>query len=402
MSPQQQEHTESHLSSTKQPRQLLRMCQRHGDDLIVGLQEFIQHPWFRRVWVKQEVWAAENLIVMCADTMVSWEDLTQASHWIEELVPSQPSLASYQENVQPFVRPSIAERLRLTLRELPDPGGHSDADIITALTRTAYSNCSDPRDHVYGILGMTATNLTSSRTPHLSVNYHKSVSEVFQDVVRYVMARDQNLDILLLSGTYGRIAGQDLPSWCPDFSTTRQRREWLEPIKYADAATICPIYQLPGLEVTVLRMEGIHIANLDFSSVAKSFGTNSISVDIPSGELLKRTISLQCNPNVATNYPVSLSLPSGWNAHDLLVLGRMTGIPHILRRRNDGMYSYIGSAYLYTVPGGRSHTFRPLKGQYTYVGATYSHTDEGGIFTRAEHMECLRDVSVGWSDWLLV
>ncbi|KAK5725866.1 hypothetical protein LTR15_004056 [Elasticomyces elasticus] len=383
-------------SMSKEPGLPLRICRGHGDDLITGLEELTQHSWFRRVWVKQEVWAAENPIVMCADTVISWEDLTKAWDWIKELVPSRSGLASYRENLQAFVRPSIAERLRLTLRELPDPGGHSHADIITALTRTAYSHCTDPRDHVYGILGMTATNLTSSRTPHLSVNYHKSVSEVFQDVVRYVMARDQNLDVLLLNGTYGGlIAGSRLPSWCPDFSTARQRREWLEPMRNPDAAMICPTYQLPDSGMAVLRMEGIHIATLDFSAVLESSETNSISFDILLGEL-------QRYPKPATSYPVSLSLPSGWIAFDLLVLGRSTGIPHVLRRRNDGMYSYIGSAYLYTAKGRKPHVLRLRNGQYTYVGATYSHRDGGDIFTRTEHMECLRDVSVGWSDWLLV
>ncbi|KAK5689673.1 hypothetical protein LTR17_026177 [Elasticomyces elasticus] len=381
----------------------MQICNNHIDGLVAALREFTQHAYFRRVWVKQEVWAAEDLVVMSADLAVSWDDFTSAADWVEALVPSYPSLASYRENLQAFVRPTVAERLRVTLRELPDSTGHSDADIVAVLTRAASSDCSDPRDHVYGILGMTTTNLTSNRIPHLIVDYHKSISEVYEDVVRYVMARDQSLDILLLDGAYGGlIEGSRLPSWCPDFSTARQRREWLEPIKYADAATICPIYQLSGSGMAVLRMEGILIATLDFLAVPASFETNSISSNILSGELLKRTISLQCNPRIASNYPVSLSLPSGWIAHDLLVLGRLTSIPHVLRRRSDGMYTYIGSAYLYTAEGGKSHVLRPRNDHYTYVGATYSHTDEGGIFTRTEHMESLRDVSVGWSDWLLV
>ncbi|KAK4948258.1 hypothetical protein LTR10_012792 [Elasticomyces elasticus] len=386
--------------STCRPMQI---CNEHIDGLVGALREFTQHTWFRRVWVKQEIWAAENLIVMAADLAVSWDDLTSAAHWVEALVPTWPSLASYRENLQAFVRPTVAERLRLTLRELPDAAGHSDADIIAVLTRTASSDCSDPRDHVYGILGMTATNLTSKRTPHLNIDYNKSIIEVFEDVVRYVMARDQNLDILLLNGPYGGIIAESrLPSWCPDFSIARQRPEWLEPIKYADAATICPMYRIPGSGMAVLRLEGNHLATLDFSAVPKSSETNSISFDILSGELLKRTISLQCNPRTVTNCPVSLSLPNGWTAHDLLVLGRLTGIPHVLRRRTDGNYTYIGSAYLYTAEGGKPHVLCPRNDQYTYVGATYSHTNEGGIFTRTEHMECLRDVSVGWSDWLLV
>ncbi|KAK3648614.1 hypothetical protein LTR56_007441 [Elasticomyces elasticus] len=381
----------------------MQVCNKHIDGLVAALREFTQHAYFRRVWVKQEVWAAEDLVVMSADLAVSWDDFTSAADWVEALVPSYPSLASYRENLQAFVRPTVAERLRLTLRELPDSAGHSDADIVAVLTRTASSDCSDPRDHVYGILGMTATNLTSKWIPHLIVDYHKSISEVYEDVVRYVMARDQNLDILLLDGAYGGlIEGSRLPSWCPDFSTARQRREWLEPIKYDDAATTCPIYQLSGSGMAVLRMEGILIATLDFSAVPASFETNSVSFNILSGELLERTISHQCNPRIAGNHPVSLSLPSGWIAHDLLVLGRLTGIPHVLRRRNDGLYSYIGSAYLYTAEGGKSHVLSPRNDHYTYVGATYSHADEGGIFTRTKHMESLRDVSVGWSDWLLV
>ncbi|KAK4898429.1 hypothetical protein LTR27_004026 [Elasticomyces elasticus] len=225
MSPTYREHTGTDTTSSKPFVRHLRICQQHVEDLVVGLRAFVQHAWFRRVWVKQEVWAAEDLVVMCADFVISWDDLVAAYDWIEELGQSWPPLTTYRWGLEAFLRPSAAERLRLTLRELPDPGGHGVADLVTVLSRMAGSKCSDPRDHVYGILGMTATNLTIDRAPHFTVDYHKSVSKVFQDVVRYVVARDHDLDILLLDGTYGGIiAGQQLPSWCPDFSTVRKSR----------------------------------------------------------------------------------------------------------------------------------------------------------------------------------
>ncbi|KAK3644449.1 hypothetical protein LTR56_009701 [Elasticomyces elasticus] len=387
-------HSELH-STPKSSLRVLRICQEHVDYLVKGLQEFIHHAWFHGassqliivlLTVKQEVWAAENLDVVYADNVISWDALVAAWNWINELASSWPSLKWYRVVVlQSFVRPSVTERLWLTLRELPDPGANFDTNIVAVLNRTAGSECSDPRDRVYGILGMTGTNLTSNWTPHLTVDYHKAASEVFQDVVRYVMARDQNLDVLLLTdGAYGvLIAGEQLPSWCPNFESVQPTREWLKPIIHAEATKVRPIYKLAGSDEAVLPLEGTHIGTLDFSSMPALVEENSDRILFYyalSGLVMKLTIPPQCSPrifnDVVTNDPVQMTVPGMCIAHDLVILSRSTGMPHVLRPRADGMYTYVGFAYVATA--------------------------EQGIFTRTEHIEQFRNAYTGWSDWLLV
>jgi len=55
-------------------------------------------------------------------------------------------------------------------------------------------------------------------TPSFPVEYSKSVSEVYQDVVKYFINRDRNLDILSILLTHrNAVSDAELPSWVPDW-----------------------------------------------------------------------------------------------------------------------------------------------------------------------------------------
>ena len=84
----------------------------------------------------------------------------------------------------------------------------------------------DPRDKVYSVLGLARVPMTTTaetpapdlRTLTFPVDYTKSVSEVYQDVVKYFVNRDRNLDILSILLTHRNSSSDnDLPSWVPDW-----------------------------------------------------------------------------------------------------------------------------------------------------------------------------------------
>lgn len=84
----------------------------------------------------------------------------------------------------------------------------------------------DPRDKVYSILGLARVPMTTgidttaadSRTAAFPVDYTRSVSEVYQDVVKYLVNKDRNLDILSILLTHRNASSdEDLPSWVPDW-----------------------------------------------------------------------------------------------------------------------------------------------------------------------------------------
>lgn len=70
----------------------------------------------------------------------------------------------------------------------------------------------DPKDRVYGILGLLKPGL-------IKVKYELDVQEIYRSFTQAVIEDSGNLDILNLCGTKHTLPG--LPSWVPDFNARR-------------------------------------------------------------------------------------------------------------------------------------------------------------------------------------
>jgi len=216
------------------------ICDRHLERLCHGLRELADRPWFERVWVKQEIWAARRVDVYCGDSTISWKDLSTALGSFKSHC-RQHSHA----NERAMIERELG-RLRSLLRHLPmaAPSQHAAAqmdddrnayleddsplDIVNVLRRTAGSKCTLAHDHVYGLLGMSAIKTQDPCRDHeatLAVSYEQSASEVFQSLAIYLVRRTKLLTFILLEGalSYDKRGGEPplpnlhLPSWTPDW-----------------------------------------------------------------------------------------------------------------------------------------------------------------------------------------
>jgi hypothetical protein len=85
--------------------------------------------------------------------------------------------------------------------------------FMRALTRDA----TDPRDHIYGILGLIDESETNH--PDLLPDYHLPVSETYIKAARYLLNRKSLAFLLDIVGFPKSI--DSLPSWVPDWSTRK-------------------------------------------------------------------------------------------------------------------------------------------------------------------------------------
>lgn len=99
----------------------------------------------------------------------------------------------------------MIDRSRGTIRKI-NPG-----DVASILAYSNMCGASDPKDKVYGTLALFEGQL-------VSVDYRKTVAEVYQEFTRAAIAASESLSILHLAGT--RRIQANLPSWVPDFSVT--------------------------------------------------------------------------------------------------------------------------------------------------------------------------------------
>lgn len=187
--------------------------------LSSGLEDLRTRPWWTRIWVQQEVFANPNVHFRCGDDRVPLK-IVECGLQIET----------------PFFRrtPNVAgelahgERSNPDLRELDH-----ETDLFNVLGKMYRKECSNPRDHIYGILGMsravsgTAGHLTAS--PSLVVDYRKDVSVVFADTARYIMQRDGLLNALLIYRFEESSRFElNLPSWVPNWTSPFARAFWLD------------------------------------------------------------------------------------------------------------------------------------------------------------------------------
>jgi hypothetical protein len=88
----------------------------------------------------------------------------------------------------------------------------------------------DPRDKVYGVLGIITSRTTrwyveippSVPDTEFPISYTKPVSEVYEDVVKHLVNVDRNLDALQVFEDRSQRA-KDLPSWVTDWRQNMRR-----------------------------------------------------------------------------------------------------------------------------------------------------------------------------------
>jgi hypothetical protein len=104
--------------------------------------------------------------------------------------------------------------------------GKYESKLLDVLARFQYVDAMDPRDLIYGLLGLVSERHT------IRVDYSKPAQEVFADTTRFFINTSANLDILCQNPWPARCEGGEkmidgLPSWVVDF-THEKRASYFE------------------------------------------------------------------------------------------------------------------------------------------------------------------------------
>ncbi|KAE9568677.1 hypothetical protein CGMCC3_g15249 [Colletotrichum fructicola] len=185
---------------------------------LFQMYQFLHNEWWSRVWTVQEAVLAKQVTYQHGPRLLSESDLLKAAanyrnhasvrrccySWLErnESLVTSVSIAVGMEGLLGLasIRANLqTEKLRF------------DEVISKFRTRRA----TDPRDKVFGLLGISRGLRTTS------IDYTLTAAQVFEATTREIMSYCTNLDILshCANQAYWETATAGLPSWVPDWGT---------------------------------------------------------------------------------------------------------------------------------------------------------------------------------------
>ena len=198
-----------------------------------ALANLLQRPWWHRVWIRQEAFFAnkDTSTVLCGSSWLSLADLRRAIYCITTI-----GLGNSRGNEL------LRQAYHVCLRK--------DTSIPNLLDSMRFSDCKDPRDRVYGILGiLEGTN----RILPVKIDYSasNSVEELYEDVMlEYVYGCD-TLHMLRHAGIWQGLKMK--PTWVPDW---RGRGERAVSLDLENAASHFDRPECEALGGGVLRVLG--------------------------------------------------------------------------------------------------------------------------------------------------
>ena len=190
---------------------------------IASLGHILSRPWFKRVWVLQEVAVARKVIVQCGPAIIDWRGLTIASfvlHRATALIRFGALLANV--DLSNVLQISV---LRSMIQQQRDGKVSKEMEkelrMVSLVKRYRTWNATNPRDKIYALLG-----LAPSGDIDIKLDYNRSVEETYQAFATAVLINSHNLD--LWTGVKSRSElSSKLPYWAPDWSDTTPQLDLL-------------------------------------------------------------------------------------------------------------------------------------------------------------------------------
>lgn len=132
-----------------------------GNSYWVALENLLQCPYWKRLWVHQEAVLPQKVVLMLGSTVVCLETTTVVAEWIDTLLNRcLDPIAPFHESVW-FALTTSGYQLIYRLHSIKDArmrkGQMALDDMIMVVTNEL--GCTDERDYVFGFLGLLNTSI---------------------------------------------------------------------------------------------------------------------------------------------------------------------------------------------------------------------------------------------------
>lgn len=234
--------------------------------------DVLSRPWFRRLWVFQEAVVSRYLSIQCGSRRIGWDDFCGI------VLRSLRLHDRYGLSLENLDRTDIVRDMCLARREhlrscglrhlLPSwqlsessNGSIGALHVLKLLARARYLEASDPRDKIFGLLGI-ATGIDTT-DPKFAVDYRLHYQQLYVDFARHFIETTSSYDIISYVDSMAETSlhcsdrSSNLPSWVPnwnyeDYRSGGRNKTILETLPRGDAD---PEERSPGSRCRVLGSE---------------------------------------------------------------------------------------------------------------------------------------------------
>lgn len=180
------------------------------DDLQASwrpLPSICKRPYWNRLWIVQEYLLGQQCVVHIGLRVINATQLT----WVtRELLRSQGDIESSEWTTIDRETP-ISHTLQSRHSAFSNP------NLSEVLSIFRKHKCSDPRDKIYGLLGLSGRSAEG-----IHVDYTLDADTVYFDAIRHMILNDQDLRLVFNPSRYSCLCSDSqhmqslLPSWVPD------------------------------------------------------------------------------------------------------------------------------------------------------------------------------------------
>ncbi|KAF2710666.1 hypothetical protein K504DRAFT_465738 [Pleomassaria siparia CBS 279.74] len=244
---------------------------RVGDADFAAIASLFERDYWRRLWVVQEILNAKDIWVYCG-TVLHWSVYKKASLVFQRHKNDldyyfqtskrrgqrhSPNQSSFSQALVYQGPGSLPE-----LGSLTELGDESLLHVMRALRRKITS---DPRDKVYGILGVLPQTVRSEFPVDLSL----SVREVYIDVVDYLLSTTEYLDVICESIHFPvHTNSANLPTWAPDWSHSPQTAALGSIYDFSASGTTRAEYRFVDERRNKLEISAIYVDTITTHGIA--------------------------------------------------------------------------------------------------------------------------------------
>ncbi|RSM08235.1 hypothetical protein CDV31_008243 [Fusarium ambrosium] len=164
-----------------------------------ALHFLLLRPWFKRVWIRQEIGLANNdSVVMCGHMVMPWQHFREALRQLR----TQPYVEHLGESAV------VVEETRRTIIPMSTK---LSPRLFSRLYQARPSQCLDPKDRIYANLNLAE----SIYRDKIKVDYSMSTLDLYRQVVLVDLEMG---DVSILGHCDISTRPSGWPSWVPDWS----------------------------------------------------------------------------------------------------------------------------------------------------------------------------------------